>query len=140
MFPLPMMQAHPRLTEEERISVCTAMDYHKLSQEGLKHATRNDRLPVNITTRLILLEQVNMARSLTSVGFNYQRTKTQAIIRVNRCVENEWMTSRNEIKMMRKEVENMKMQLSELQICKMQIQRRAKGCLYQREFSILSIL
>ncbi|XP_061946752.1 root phototropism protein 3-like isoform X1 [Populus nigra] len=126
------LKAHPRLTEEERISVCTAMAYHKLSQEGLKHATRNDRLPVNITTRLILLEQVNMARSLTSVGSNYQRTKTQAIIRVNRCVENEWMTSRNEIKMMRKEVENMKMQLSELQICKMQIQRRAKGCLISK--------
>ena len=127
-----MTQEHPRLTEEERTSVCTAMDYHKLSKEGLEHAARNDRLPVNITTRLILLEQVNMARSMTSVGSNYQRTKTQAIIRVNRCVENDWMTSRNEIKMMRKEVENMKMQLSELQICKMQIQRRAKGCLISK--------
>ncbi|KAL3573522.1 hypothetical protein D5086_024135 [Populus alba] len=78
------LKAHPRLTEEARTSVCTAMDYHKLSKEGLEHAARNDRLPVNITTRLILLEQVNMARSMTSVGSNYQRTKTQAIIRIQR--------------------------------------------------------
>ncbi|KAJ6359812.1 hypothetical protein OIU77_003922 [Salix suchowensis] len=120
------LKAHPRLTEEERTSLCTAMDYHKLSQEGLKHATRNGRLPVNITARLILLEQVNMARSMTSTGSNYQRTKTQAIIKVDKCLGNEWMTSWNEIKMMRKEVDSMKMQLNELQICKMRSREELK--------------
>ncbi|KAK9291466.1 hypothetical protein L1049_019414 [Liquidambar formosana] len=76
------LKAHPSLTETES-SVCRAMEYHKLSQDAHKHVMKNDQLPLNITTRFILLEQVNMTRSMTSLGLNYQRTRSQAIIRVS---------------------------------------------------------
>ncbi|KAJ4825796.1 hypothetical protein Tsubulata_045462, partial [Turnera subulata] len=122
------LKVHPRLTEEERTKVCTAMDYNKLSQEARQHAAQNDRLPVDISTRLILMEQVNMTRSMTATGSNYKRTKAQTVMRIGKGSEKGWMASREEVRMMRKEVENMKMQLNELQICKMQVQARVKRC------------
>lgn len=126
---LDQFQAHPNLTEEERTSVCRAMEYHKLSQEARQHMMKNDRLPLKMRTQLILLEQVNMTRSMTAAGSNYQRTKTQAIIRVSKGLEKGCsLTSQKEIKMMKKEVETMKMKLNQLHMCKMQLQNQAKRC------------
>ncbi|KAJ0079772.1 hypothetical protein Patl1_22691 [Pistacia atlantica] len=121
------LKAHPNLTEEERTSVCKAMEYHKLSQEARQHMKKNERLPLKLRTQFILLEQVNMTRSMTAAGSNYQRTKTQAIIRVSKGSEKGFsLTFHKEINMMKKEVETMKMKLNQLHKCKMQLQNQAK--------------
>ncbi|XP_048225592.1 root phototropism protein 3 [Ricinus communis] len=123
-------KAHPTLTEEERTSICRAMDYHKLSKEARHHAMKNERLPLYFSMRIILLEQVNVTKSMTGNGSNYRRTRTQTIIRVSKGLDQGCLTSRKEIKMMKQEVENMKVQLNALQMCKMQLQRQVKGCTF----------
>jgi hypothetical protein len=120
------VQAHPSLTEEERVSVCKTLDYHRLSQEAREHVMKNDRLPAKVMTQFILLEQVNMTRSMTASGSNYRRTKNQAILKV---AKRGWMNSRKEIKIMKKEVDKMKVQLNELQMCRLKLQGQKKRCL-----------
>lgn len=122
-----ILQAHPGLTEEERTVVCRVLQHHKLSQEARQHAMRNSRLSSKITTEFVLLEQVNMARLMTAVGLDYWRTKTQTVIGVTRNSDREWMaTSRKEINMMKKEVDKIKAQLTELHMRKVDIQKQAK--------------
>ncbi|KAK8602670.1 hypothetical protein V6N13_084877 [Hibiscus sabdariffa] len=57
------LKAHPSLTEEERASVCRAMEYYRLSEDARRHVMRNDRLPLKIVTEFMLLEQHKLGRS-----------------------------------------------------------------------------
>lgn len=118
------------MTEEERTNICRALDYHKLTKEAREHAMKNYRLPVSMTARFILLEQVNMTRSITDTGSDFQRTKTQAMIRSSASKASgsgiQWINFQKEIRMMRKEVDIVKQQLSKLQMCKMELQVQMK--------------
>lgn len=118
------LKAHPYLTEEDRENVCNVLEYHRLSQEARQHVMKNDRLPMNLSTGFVLLEQVNMSWTMASSGSNYQRSKTS--IRVSKDFENRQMNQ--EIKVMRKDVEMMKSQLLELNTCKMKLQKHLKLC------------
>ncbi|XP_015875179.3 coleoptile phototropism protein 1 [Ziziphus jujuba] len=122
------LKAHPSLTEEERISICRFLEYHRLSKEAREHVMKNGRVPLKITTRFVLLQQVNMTKSMTSMGSSYRRSKTQAMVRVSKSLGNGCISSRKEIKQMSKEVETMKMQLNDLQICKLKLQKQLKKC------------
>ncbi|PON76373.1 Voltage dependent potassium channel [Parasponia andersonii] len=124
------LKAHPGLTEKERTSLCRFLEYHRLSQETREHVIKNNRLPLKIVIRFILLVQVTMTRSMTSMGSNYQRTKTQAFVRANnRSLGKGWMNSQKEIRKMTKDVEAMKSQLNDLQLCKLKLQRQLKRCI-----------
>lgn len=114
------LKAHPNLTEEERTSVTRAMEFHKLSQEARQHVMINTRLPLKTTTQFILLEKVNTTMSMTAAESNYRRSMTH---------EKGWMASQHEIRVMKKEVETMKVQLNKLQMCKQEIQRQARRCI-----------
>ncbi|KAK7344228.1 hypothetical protein VNO77_13593 [Canavalia gladiata] len=122
------LKAHPDLTEEDRGDLCGVLEYHRLSQEARQHVMKNDRLPLKLTTGFVLLEQVNMARSMTSSGSNYRRTNTQTIIRVNKDFEKRQINV-HEIKMIRKDVEMIKSQLLELNTCKVKLQKQLKSCI-----------
>ncbi|KAJ8425044.1 hypothetical protein Cgig2_006504 [Carnegiea gigantea] len=113
------LKAHPNLTEEKRKGVCRALEYHKLSKEAREHAMKNDRLPFNITTQFISLKQVNMVKSMVDPGSLYRRTKDQMIMNVNSESCRECMKAQKEMKMMKREVESMKMELNKLQLCKL---------------------
>ncbi|CAL5208569.1 unnamed protein product [Lathyrus oleraceus] len=119
------LKAHPYLTEEDREHVCSVLEYHRLSQEARQHVMKNDRLPMKLSTQFVLLEQVNMSWTMASNGFNYQR-KTQTNIRVSKDFEKRQMS--REIKVMRKDVEMMKLQLLDLNTCKMKLQKQMKIC------------
>ncbi|XP_027366457.1 root phototropism protein 3-like isoform X2 [Abrus precatorius] len=122
------LKAHPDLTEEDRMDVCRVLEYHRLSQEARQHVMKNDRLPFKLVTEFVLLEQVNVARSMSSNGSNYQRTNTQTIIRVNKDFEKRQINV-HEIKMMRNDVEIIKSQLLELNSCKIKLQKQLMGCI-----------
>ncbi|PRQ42139.1 putative SKP1/BTB/POZ domain, NPH3 domain-containing protein [Rosa chinensis] len=122
------LKAHPSLTEEERMTLCGSLEYHRLSEEAREHVKKNDRLPVKITARFILLEQVNMMRSMTAIGSNYRRTKTQAVVRVNKGLGKGWMNSQKELNLMTKDVETIRGQLNDLHMCKLKLQNQLKGC------------
>ena len=121
------MQAHSSLTEEERSELCRTMEYDKLSQEARKHAVKNARLPLNIKTRFIFLEQANITRLITNDGSNYHRTKSQAILRVSKNLGKGWVKTHKEVKMMTREVETIKVQLCQLQLCKIGLQRQVQS-------------
>lgn len=90
---------------------------------------KNNRLPLKIATRFILLEQVNTTRSKTTVGSSFQKTKTHAILRANnKSLEKGWIKCQKEIKKMTKEVETMKAQLNDLQMCKLKLLKQLKRC------------
>ncbi|XP_010549901.1 PREDICTED: root phototropism protein 3-like isoform X2 [Tarenaya hassleriana] len=127
------LKTHPEITEEEKLSIIKAMEYNKLSREARQHVMKNDRLPVEINARFLLVEQVTATKSITAVGSDCQRTKSQAAAKVGKFIERSgsWMKklkSDYEIKMMKKEVENMKVQLESLEMCKVKIQRHVKRC------------
>ncbi|XP_009769384.1 root phototropism protein 3-like [Nicotiana sylvestris] len=125
------LKEHPDLTEEERSSICRKLEYHKLSQEARTHAMKNDRLPDNIRTQFILVEQINMTRLLTSAGSSYQRTKSQTIMKVSKGVGKSWMnSSQNEMEMMKQEVEMLNAQVGELKQCRMELQRQTKKSVF----------
>ncbi|XP_054813183.1 root phototropism protein 3-like [Prosopis cineraria] len=119
------LKAHPDLTEEERTRLCKVLEYHSLSQEARQHVMKNERLPLKLTTRFVLLEQVSMTRSMTKK--NYRRTGTQTIIRVSKDFENGWLNAAGqEIQTMRKDMEMMKSQLKDLLTCKIKLQKQLK--------------
>lgn len=111
------------------MTLCGSLEYHRLSQEARDHVAKNDRLPVKITTRFILLEQVNMTRSMTAIGSNYRRTKTEAIVRVNKGLDKGRMNSQKELNLMTKELQTMRVQLHDLHMCKLKLQNQLKGCI-----------
>ncbi|GFY94856.1 hypothetical protein Acr_10g0002410 [Actinidia rufa] len=106
--------AHRSVTEGEKSGICRAMEYQKLSQEALKYVMKNDRLPLNIITRFILLEQANMSRSMTVAGSNYERAKSQTILRITKGLGKLGINSWKEIKTMKQDVQRIKAQLGEL--------------------------
>lgn len=103
------------------------MEFHKLSQEAREHAMKNERLPLNITTQFVLLEQVKMARLMTDSGLVYRRNQAQAVIRVDTDERNGFMDSKREVNMIKVEVERLKLQLGKLQLFKLQIKRMANA-------------
>lgn len=115
--------------EEERASVCKAMEYRRLSEDARQHAMRNGRLPLKIVTEFMLLEQVKMARSISTTKSNInQRTMTRTIMKTdnNKSLEKGFIAPQKEIMMIRKEVESMKMQLNQLQMCKLKLQKQVQ--------------
>ncbi|KAL2325492.1 hypothetical protein Fmac_024550 [Flemingia macrophylla] len=123
------LKAHPNLTAEDRSDVCRKLEYHRLSHEARQHVMQNDRLPLKLTTEFVLLQQVNMATSMTSNGSNYRRTNTQTIMRVNTDLEKRQIKNAKEINMMRKDVEMIKSQLLEVNSCKIKLQKQFKRCI-----------
>ena len=98
------------------------MEYHKLSQEAREHAMKNDRLPMNMTTQFILLQQVNMVKMMVNDGSMYRRTKAQTII----SMQTECFKVQNQMKIMKQEVDNLKIELNKLQVCRVEIKKLAR--------------
>lgn len=64
------------LTEQECKKICKFIDCQKLSQEACNHAAQNDRLPVQMTVRVLYFEQVRLKNALSGNsgdGFVSQR-------------------------------------------------------------------
>lgn len=121
------IKAHPNITVPERMGICKAMDYHKLSKEAREHALRNDRLPLNMTTRFILMEQVNMMRSATNSGSDYRRTAMQAILRASTGSSPGRLGSQKEVRTMKQEVDAIQAQIRQLQLCRLKLQTQMRG-------------
>ncbi|KAF5195328.1 Coleoptile phototropism protein [Thalictrum thalictroides] len=119
------LKAHPTLTEEERRTVCRSLKYHKLSQEARNHAMKNDRLPVNITLLLILWEQVKLTKSTLSKDMKYKRSKPkEVVIERTKELDDRWLKPLKELQTMKTDVEKMKVQLSNLQVVSLKLQRQ----------------
>lgn len=132
-----VLQAHPESTEEERARLCRCLKYHKLSQEAKEHIMKNDRLPLKFATSFTLLEQVSTTKPRTAFGLSYRQTKSHIVMGESKCGGTSWtMSSQKEINMMKREVETMKGQLNDIQICKTKLQGQVKkGFNYKKNFA-----
>nr|GMD48181.1 root phototropism protein 3-like [Ipomoea batatas] len=120
------LKAHPNLTDEERTEICRTLEYHKLSQEARTHVMRNHRLPESMMVRFILLEQVSMARlsgSFSCSSGHERRNPSGAVVRISKELR---MRSQKDVKVMKKDVEMLKIQVGKLQMCRMELQRQIK--------------
>lgn len=125
------IKAHPNITEAETMGICKAMDYHRLSKEAQEHSLKNDRLPLDMMARFILMEQVNMMRSATNSRSDYRRTATQAVLRTStgssHGSSHSWLSSQKEVRMMKKEVDVMQAQIRQLQQCRLKLRTQMRG-------------
>lgn len=137
MILVNILQAHPELTEEERTCLCRSLQYHKLSQAAREHIMKNDRLPLKYVTSFILLEQVSMTKPRTEFGSSYRQTKSRVVIGESKCPGTSWMmSSQKEISLMKREVETMKGQLNDIQMCKTKLQGQVKkGFSYKKNLA-----
>lgn len=85
------LKAHPNLDEIEREKVCSAMDPLKLSYEARVHASKNKRLPLQITLHALYYDQLKL-RSGSDRDRNVKdapMTRTQVQADVSLIRENE---------------------------------------------------
>jgi hypothetical protein len=59
------LQAHPRLTAEERDRVVGVVDCRKLTVEACTHAAQNERLPLRAVLQVLFFEQLQLRRAIT---------------------------------------------------------------------------
>ncbi|CAL9099805.1 unnamed protein product [Musa textilis] len=59
------LKAHPWLVETEKMQLCSAIDYGKLSVDACAHASQNERLPHRIILQVLFFEQLQLRLSLS---------------------------------------------------------------------------
>ncbi|XP_043706947.1 BTB/POZ domain-containing protein At3g22104 [Telopea speciosissima] len=57
------LEVHSKLSEEEKMKICCALNYEKLSSDALKHLTRNSKFPSRMAVQA-LVSQHSMLKSL----------------------------------------------------------------------------
>lgn len=111
------IQAHPKLTEEECRKLCQLIDCEKLSQEASNHAARNERLPVNMTVRILYLEQLRLKNSIsgnTGDGLLSQRMSS-GVASAAMSPRDNYASLRRENRELKLEISRMRVRLSELE-------------------------
>lgn len=101
------LKTHSSISEHDRRRLCKVMNCEKLSLDACMHAAQNDRLPVRIVVQVIFSEQVKMRMAMQG---------KEPIQRGDNSKQEENPISTNrEITTLKEELENVKMQMSQLQ-------------------------
>ncbi|RVW14370.1 BTB/POZ domain-containing protein [Vitis vinifera] len=58
------LEVHGGLSEEEKMTVCCALNYEKLSPEALRHLARNSKLPSRAAAKAVITSQQTKLKSL----------------------------------------------------------------------------
>uniref|UniRef100_F6HMT8 BTB/POZ domain-containing protein n=3 Tax=Vitis vinifera TaxID=29760 RepID=F6HMT8_VITVI len=111
------LKAHPMLTEHECKKLCKFIDCKKLSQEACNHAAQNDRLPVQMTVRVLYFEQLRLKSSLSGSsgdGFLSQRISS-GVPSAAMSPRDNYASLRRENRELKLEISRMRVRLSELE-------------------------
>ncbi|CAI8588957.1 unnamed protein product [Vicia faba] len=105
------LKAHSNLSDMERKKVCSVMDCQKLSREACAHAAQNDRLPVQTVVQVLYYEQERLrdAMNVNENGESPIQTKRNSY-----SGDNQIHPMSNEILSLRKENEDLKLELAKL--------------------------
>lgn len=106
-------QAHSNLSDMERKKVCSVMDCQKLSREACAHAAQNDRLPVQTVVQVLYYEQERLRDAMNG------NEKGESPIQAKRnsySGDNQIHPISNEILSLRKENEDLKLELAKLKM------------------------
>lgn len=111
------LKAHPMLTEHECKKLCKFIDCQKLSQEACNHAAQNDRLPVQMTVRVLHCEQLRLKNALcgsSGDGFMSQRISS-GVPSAAMSPRDNYASLRRENRELKLEISRMRVRLSELE-------------------------
>ncbi|KAJ4832537.1 hypothetical protein Tsubulata_000098 [Turnera subulata] len=111
------LKAHPMLTEHECKKLCKFIDCQKLSQEACNHAAQNDRLPVQMTVRVLYFEQLRLKNALSGSsgdGFLSQRISS-GVPSAAMSPRDNYASLRRENRELKLEISRMRVRLSELE-------------------------
>ena len=105
------------LTENECKKLCKFIDCKKLSQEACNHAAQNDRLPVQMTVRVLYFEQLRLKNALSGSsgdGFPSQRISS-GVPSAAMSPRDNYASLRRENRELKLEISRMRVRLSELE-------------------------
>ncbi|XP_009623089.1 BTB/POZ domain-containing protein DOT3 [Nicotiana tomentosiformis] len=102
------LKTHPSLSEHDRRRLCKIMDSEKLSLDACMHAAQNERLPLRIVIQVLLSEQVKMRAAVQGKDIITSDDN-------NPDKENNWLSTKKEVKSLKEELETLKIQMTDLQ-------------------------
>ncbi|KAG9443308.1 hypothetical protein H6P81_014648 [Aristolochia fimbriata] len=111
------LKAHTSLTEHECITLCKLIDCQKLSQEASNHAAQNDRLPVQMTVRVLYFEQLRLKNALggTSGDTFLSQRISSGVPSAAMSPSDNYASLRRENRELKLEISRMRVRLSELE-------------------------
>ncbi|XP_031377610.1 BTB/POZ domain-containing protein At3g08570 isoform X2 [Punica granatum] len=110
------LKAHP-LTEHECKKLCKFIDCQKLSQEACNHAAQNDRLPLQMTVRVLYFEQLRLKTAFSGSsgdGF-FSQKMSSGIPSAPMSPRDNYASLRRENRELKLEISRMRVRLSELE-------------------------
>ncbi|PQQ09287.1 BTB/POZ domain-containing protein [Prunus yedoensis var. nudiflora] len=105
------LKVHSMLTEQECKKLCKFIDCQKLSQEACNHAAQNDRLPVQMTVRVLYFEQLRLKNALS--GSSGDGLLSQ---RISSGVPSAAMSPRDNYASLRRENRELKLEISRMRV------------------------
>ncbi|XP_050213169.1 BTB/POZ domain-containing protein At3g08570-like isoform X2 [Mercurialis annua] len=111
------LKAHPMLSDHDCKKLCKFIDCQKLSQDACNHAAQNDRLPVQMTVRVLYFEQIRLKNALSGSsgdGFLSQRISS-GIPSAAMSPRDNYASLRRENRELKLEISRMRVRLSELE-------------------------
>lgn len=105
------------LTEHESKKLCKFIDCQKLSQEACSHAAQNDRLPLQMTVRVLYFEQLRLKNAVSGSsgdGFFSQKI-SGGIPSAPMSPRDNYASLRRENRELKSEISRMRVRLSELE-------------------------
>ncbi|EXB75306.1 BTB/POZ domain-containing protein [Morus notabilis] len=112
------LKAHPMLTELECKRLCKFIDCGKLSQEACNHAAQNDRLPVQMSVKVLYFEQLRLKNALSGssgdAGLLSQRMSS-GVPSAAMSPRDNYASLRRENRELKLEISRMRVRLSELE-------------------------
>ncbi|KAJ3680966.1 hypothetical protein LUZ60_015455 [Juncus effusus] len=111
------IKAHPSLTESECTKLCKLIDCQKLSQDASNHAAQNDRLPVQISVRILYFEQLRLKSSLISndTSYSHRIIPTSGAPSAAVSPRDNYACLRRENRELKLEISRMRVRISELE-------------------------
>ncbi|KAL2926841.1 hypothetical protein RDABS01_028574 [Bienertia sinuspersici] len=111
------LKAHPMLTEDERKKLCKYIDCQKLSQEACNHAAQNDRLPVQMTVKVLYFDQLRLRNALSgnSGDAMFSQKISSGIPSAAMSPKDTYASLRRENRELKLEISRLRMRLNDLE-------------------------
>ncbi|KAF2287998.1 hypothetical protein GH714_003805 [Hevea brasiliensis] len=111
------LKAHPILSEHDCKKLCKFIDCQKLSQEACNHAAQNDRLPVQMTVRVLYFEQLRLKNAVSgNSGDEFLSQKiSSGVPSAAMSPRDNYASLRRENRELKLEISRMRVRLSELE-------------------------
>ncbi|PKA60287.1 Putative BTB/POZ domain-containing protein [Apostasia shenzhenica] len=113
------LKAHPSLTEPDCKKLCKLINCQKLSQEASNHAAQNDRLPVQMTVRVLYFEQLRLKSAISGDSadgsFSQRNLSSSGVPSAAVSPRDNYASLRRENRELKLEITRMRVRLSELE-------------------------